>query len=206
MSKYIVVEGLEGAGKSTVMGLIKDCLQSAAIDFIETREPGGTPMAEAIRDCVKHDWQESVCAETELLLMYAARAQLVNGLIKPALQNQQWVLSDRFDWSSIAYQGGGRQIDMAKLASLQQLVLGDFQPDLVIYLDIDPTIGLQRARGRGELDRIESSGLAFFQRTREMYLHLVKTHDYAYKIDAGQPIEQVHAEVLNCVQRFIEAQ
>ena len=153
--KFIVIEGLEGAGKSSAMACVVNYLQEHQIPYIQVREPGGTPMAEAIRALVKQPWAETVTAETELLLMYASRAQLVANVIEPALTRGEWVISDRHDLSSRAYQGGGRGIDDAKLATLRQLVLGDFTPDLTLLLDIEPARGLARAQARGELDRIE---------------------------------------------------
>jgi dTMP kinase len=192
--KFIVVEGLEGAGKSTVISAISDVLHAHDIPFVLTREPGGTPMAEAIRDCVKHDWQdEQVTEQTELLLMYAARSQLVENRIKPSLAIGHWVVGDRHDWSSLAYQGGGRQVNQAHLMAIRDLTLGGFTADLTIYLDID-----------GELDRIEQSGIAFFKRARATYLNLVEQSDSALLVDASQSIEQVRATVINHVQAFVK--
>ena len=165
--KFIVVEGLEGAGKSSVIGLVKNTLIDAGISVELTREPGGTPMAEAIRECVKHDWEESVAEETELLLMYAARVQLLKNRILPALERGCWVVGDRHDLSSQAYQGGGRGVDASTMQAISEIALGGFKPDLTLYLDVEPATGLARARGRGELDRIEQAGLAFFERTKK---------------------------------------
>lgn len=162
LGQFIVVEGLEGAGKSTVIKAIQRELEAHGHELKLTREPGGTPMAEAIRDCVKHDWQDEIVTEqTELLLMYAARSQLIENTIKPALANGIWVLGDRHDWSSLAYQGGGRQVNLAHLNAIRELTLDGFTANLTIYLDINPKVGLSRAAARGELDRIEQSGLAF---------------------------------------------
>lgn len=203
--KFIVVEGLEGAGKSTVISAISDVLRVHDIPFVLTREPGGTPMAEAIRDCVKYDWQdEQVTEQTELLLMYAARSQLVENRIKPSLAIGHWVVGDRHDWSSLAYQGGGRQVNQAHLMAIRDLTLDGFTADLTIYLDIDPQVGLERARSRGELDRIEQSGIAFFERARAKYLNLVEQSDSALLVDASQSIEQVRATVINHVQAFVK--
>lgn len=205
--KFIVIEGLEGAGKSSAIAMIKNTLTAAGIDFITTREPGGTPMAEAIRECVKQDWQEPIAQSTELLLMYAARSQLVNNIIKPELASGKWVIADRHDWSSIAYQGGGREIDLADLRALKQITMGEFEPDFTIYLDIDPKIGLARAASRGALDRIELAGDAFFARCRDMYLHLVRENtSKSVLVDAEQTMTEVQADVQKVVQEFIEAQ
>ncbi len=192
---FIVVEGLEGAGKSSVIELIRSFLMAKGHDVECTREPGGTPMAEAIRECVKQTWDEVVTQETELLLMYAARSQLVENKIKPAMAKNKWVIGDRHDMSSIAYQGGGRGIDIGVLNTLRTMTLGSFEPDLVLYLDVEPSIGLARARGRGELDRIEQSGLTFFENARKTYKELVQASNKAVEIDAMQEMQAVHADV-----------
>jgi len=199
---FIVIEGLEGAGKSTVIGAVSAFLENKGHEVVCTREPGGTPMAEAIRECVKHDWEnEEVTQETELLLMYAARSQLVHNVIKPALNSGKFVIGDRHDLSSVAYQGGGRQVPTQVLAQLKQMTLGDFSPQLSLYLDIEPQLGLQRARGRGELDRIEQAGLDFFERARARYLaeiQMLQQQDphSAHIIDASQNVENVQQAVL----------
>lgn len=201
--KFIVIEGLEGAGKSSAVALVKSCIEAAGHQLVCTREPGGTPMAEAIRDCVKQQWQETVTIEAELLLMYAARVQLLENVIRPALSQGKWVLGDRHDLSSRAYQGGGRQIDDSLIENLRAISLKGFTPDLTLYLDVDPAIGLERARGRGELDRIEQSGLAFFQRTRDKYLQLAAADTSIKVIDAMQPIEQVHQQIKQTLEAFL---
>lgn len=195
-SKFIVIEGLEGAGKSTAVSYVLDWLRQHGITQLETtREPGGTPLAEKMRAIVKEVHDEPLTIQAELLLMYAARVQLVENRIKPALKNGTWVVGDRHDLSSQAYQGGGRGIDAALINQIKQAVLGDFAPDLTLYLDIDPAIGLERARQRGELDRIEQEALAFFQRTRARYLELAKQDPTIYIIDAAQSPEQVQAAI-----------
>ncbi len=198
--KFIVIEGLEGAGKSSVIEVVKQFIESRGHTCICTREPGGTPMAEAIRECVKGDWREAVAEETELMLMYAARRQLLVNVIHPALERGEWVLGDRHDMSSLAYQGGGRQIPEDKLIALSELCLQGFGPDLTLYLVVEPETGFQSARVLGELDRIESSGLAFFERTREKYLSLTNESPMAFLIDAMQPMENVHQDVLSTLE------
>ncbi|MBF7072908.1 dTMP kinase [Glaciecola sp. MH2013] len=193
---FIVIEGLEGAGKSSAISQLTSFIANKGHDVICTREPGGTPMSEAIRECVKHDWNERVTEETELLLMYAARSQLVENVIKPALESGTWVIGDRHDWSTIAYQGGGRGIQLEKLGALRSMTLGNFTPDLSIYLDVEPSIGLQRARGRGELDRIELAGLGFFERARTSYKELVATHSNAIEINAMQTMDKVQSDLI----------
>lgn len=201
--KFIVVEGLEGAGKSSVIGLIVTLLGEAGLSVEKTREPGGTPMAEAIRDCVKHDWDEAVAEETELLLMYAARVQLLTNRIKPALRAGTWVVGDRHDLSSQAYQGGGRGVSAATMRAISDIALQGFRPDLTLYLDVEPAIGLARARGRGELDRIEQAGLTFFERTRARYLSLAAADPSIIVINAMQPMEAVHADVSAAIVEYL---
>ena len=201
--KFIVIEGLEGAGKSTAHQCVVDTLKELGVnDVVFTREPGGTPLAEKLRHLIKHETEEPVTDKAELLMLYAARIQLVDNVIKPALAQGKWVVGDRHDMSSQAYQGGGRQLGAAFLTHLKQIVLGDFEPDLTLYLDIDPAVGLARARGRGELDRIEQQDLDFFHRTRARYLELVKDNPKAVMINAEQSIEQVQADIKSAVKNW----
>ena len=201
--KFIVIEGLEGAGKSTAHQCVVDTLKELGVnDVVFTREPGGTPLAEKLRHLIKHETEEPVTDKAELLMLYAARIQLVDNVIKPALAQGKWVVGDRHDMSSQAYQGGGRQLGEAFLTHLKQIVLGDFEPDLTLYLDIDPAVGLARARGRGELDRIEQQDLDFFHRTRARYLALVKGNPKAVMIHAEQSIEQVQADIKSAVKNW----
>ena len=203
--KFIVLEGLEGAGKSTAHRAVVEELQQQGItDLVFTREPGGTPLAEKLRQLIKHETEEAVSDKAELLMLYAARIQLVENLIKPALAAGKWVIGDRHDLSSQAYQGGGRQIDQHLLATLKQTVLGDFEPDLTVYLDIDPAVGLERARGRGELDRIERQSLDFFHRTRARYLQLIENNPKAVIINAEQPLEKVTADIKSAVRNWLK--
>ena len=203
--KFIVIEGLEGAGKSTAIAICQAFLKKQKIDFVNTREPGGTPLAEALRTLVKSSHDEVIAPETELLMMYAARSQLVSNVINPALTAGQWVLGDRHDLSSQAYQGGGREIATSTLRSLAGIVLKGLKPDLTIYLDIDPAVGLLRAKGRGELDRIEQEHLSFFERTRTRYLALANEDDSIKLVNAGQYIEQVHEDILMVLETFIQS-
>jgi len=201
--KFIVIEGLEGAGKSTVHQCVVDVLKELGIDdVVFTREPGGTPLAEKLRYLIKHETEEPVTDKAELLMLYAARIQLVENVIKPALAQGKWVVGDRHDMSSQAYQGGGRQLEQRLLQSLKETILGDFEPDLTLYLDIDPAVGLARARGRGELDRIEQQNLDFFHRTRARYLALVKDNPKVVIINAEQPVEQVKADIQSAVKNW----
>lgn len=200
--KFIVIEGLEGAGKSTAINYVLEFLKSKGIDqLITTREPGGTPLAEKMRAIVKEIHEEKLTVQAELLLMYAARVQLVENKIKPALFNGQWVVGDRHDLSSQAYQGGGRGIDAKLIGQIKEAVLGDFKPDLTLYLDIDPAIGLHRARQRGELDRIELEQLSFFERTRTRYLELASKDNSIFVIDASQSPSEVQADIVAVLER-----
>lgn len=190
-AKFVVIEGLEGAGKSTAVATVLSWLQANGADVVQTREPGGTPLAEQIRTMVKTVQEERIAPETELLLMYAARSQLLANVIRPALARGQWVLADRHDLSSRAYQGGGRQIASEIIDQIRAVVVKDTRPDLTLYLDIDPEIGLKRALARGELDRIEQEKFDFFKRTRQKYLEIAATDSSIVVIDASKPLEQV---------------
>ena len=201
-AKFIVIEGLEGAGKSTAVRHVEAWLRQQGITQIEkTREPGGTPLAERMRAIVKEIHDEPLTIQAELLLMYAARVQLVETRIKPALRQGIWVIGDRHDLSSLAYQGGGRGIDEQLIRQIKQPVLGDFTPDLTLYLDIDPAIGLARARARGELDRIELEQQAFFERTRARYLALAERDPRIHVIDASQN----EAQVAHAIAQVLES-
>ncbi|VTU06437.1 dTMP kinase [Actinobacillus porcinus] len=204
--KFIVLEGLEGAGKTTALNTVVAQLKALGVtDLVFTREPGGTPLAEKLRNLIKYETEEPVTDKAELLMLYAARIQLIENIIKPALAQGKWVIGDRHDLSSQAYQGGGRQLDKAFMQMLKESVLGDFEPDFTLYLDIDPALGLARARGRGELDRIEQAGLDFFYRTRARYLELVKDNPKAVIINAGQELERVTADIQSAVQKFVNS-
>lgn len=204
--KFIVLEGLEGAGKTTALNTVIAQLKALGVtDLVFTREPGGTPLAEKLRNLIKYETEEPVTDKAELLMLYAARIQLIENIIKPALAQGKWVIGDRHDLSSQAYQGGGRQLDKAFMQMLKESVLGDFEPDFTLYLDIDPALGLARARGRGELDRIEQAGLDFFNRTRARYLELVKDNPKAVIINAGQELERVTADIQSAVQKFVNS-
>ncbi|MDE8740760.1 dTMP kinase [Pectobacterium polaris] len=207
-SKFIVIEGLEGAGKTTARNIVVETLRSHGVkDVVFTREPGGTPLAEKLRELIKQGIaDEKVTDKAEVLMLYAARVQLVDNVIKPALVNGNWVIGDRHDLSSQAYQGGGRGIDQQLLRSLRDTVLGDFRPDLTLYLDLPPAIGLQRARQRGELDRIEQESLAFFDRTRSRYQELAAEDDSILTIDASQSIDAVSADIQATLQQWLQQQ
>ena len=202
--QFIVVEGIEGAGKSSAISVIEAVLEKHGIPYIKTREPGGTPLAESLRDIVKsasHD--EVLTQETELLLMYASRSQLLANRILPALEQGTWVIGDRHDLSSRAYQGGGRQFDDSIMNAIADVTLKGFIPDLTVYLDLAPELGLGRAQARGELDRIELEKIEFFERVRNKYLELATASQSTDIIDASQAMAKVHQDVARTVESFI---
>lgn len=203
--KFIVVEGIEGAGKSSAISVIEDVLKLNNIEYIKTREPGGTKLAEELREIVKSaSHEEELTQETELLLMYASRSQLLANRILPALKAGIWVIGDRHDLSSRAYQGGGRNFDDNVMNAIADVTLKGFKPDLTVYLDLDPELGLSRAQARGALDRIELEKLEFFERVRNKYLALSKASDSTDIVDASQSMQDVHTAVKGCVSTFID--
>ncbi|ROV61051.1 dTMP kinase [Vibrio ponticus] len=205
-AKFIVVEGLEGAGKSTAINAVLEVLKRSGIESIKhTREPGGTALAEKLRELVKQEHEGEVLQDmTELLLMYASRVQLVENVIKPALASGTWVVGDRHDMSSQAYQGGGRQIPHQTMQALRETTLGEFKPDFTLYLDLDPRVGLERARGRGELDRIEKMDMSFFDRTRARYLEIANSDASIVVINAEQAMDKVAADIQAALQQWLE--
>lgn len=206
-AKYIVIEGIEGAGKTTAIEWVKHCLQQQGVEqVVTTREPGGTAIAEQIRQIVKTpEQQETLSPISELLLIYASRLQVVNNVVKPALAAGQWVISDRHDLSTRAYQGGGRQIDMQVIEQLHQISLNGFTPDFTLYLDIDPKLGLQRARSRGQLDRFEQEEFAFFQRIRDTFVRLAAANPNTVTIDASQSLDEVKQAIQHALQSIFVA-
>ncbi|MDF1629564.1 MAG: dTMP kinase [Alcanivoracaceae bacterium] len=200
--RFITFEGGEGAGKSSNVQLVARFLREHGAEVVVTREPGGTPLAEDIRNLLLAPRDEIMQADTELLLMFAARAQHVGALIEPALQRGAWVLSDRFVDASYAYQGGGRGLSMERIAALEKLVLGDLQPDLTLLFDVPVETGLARAGRRGDLDRIEQEDMAFFQRIRDTYLQRAEAEPQRFQVlDAAAPLQQVQEQLLNTLTR-----
>lgn len=193
--RLITVEGGEGAGKSTVMAAIRALIEAQGIEVVQTREPGGTPAGEAIRALLL-DPAQGIVASTELLLMFATRAQLVETVMRPALARGAWVLSDRFTDASFAYQGGGRGIDAAAIAELERRFVG-CKPDLTFLLDVDVRRGHERVATRGGVrDRIEREHEDFFERVRGAYLQRARAEPARFRvIDAGAPQQEVAAAV-----------
>jgi len=194
--KFITVEGIEGVGKTTNIDFIHQQLQAAGRDVVLTREPGGTPLAEAIRTLLLDPAYTGMDSTCELQLMFAARAEHLKKVVWPALEQGQWVLCDRFTDATYAYQGGGRGIDSTVIARLEELVQGDFRPDLTLLLDVPVEIGLARAGKRGALDRFEQEKVAFFERVRATYLEMAARSPQRYRvIDASQPLDVVQQQL-----------
>ena len=206
LGKFITFEGIEGAGKSTQISRLKQYLEDRNIDSLMTREPGGTDVSEVIREVLLDKTLPAMHSDTELLLMFAARAEHLQKKILPALKQRQWVLCDRFTDASYAYQGYGRGIDLQHLAILEQWVQGDMRPDHVLIFDLPVETGLARAGKRGDSDRFEQEDVAFFTRVREGYLERAETCPNAYHvIDASQPEDLVWRAVEKIVAGWIDA-
>lgn len=204
--QFITLEGCEGVGKSTNLQFIEQCLRERGIDVVVTREPGGTPLAEEIRELVLAKRNEKVNALAELLLIFAARAQHLQEIIVPNLQAGRWVLCDRFTDATYAYQGRGRGLNKGEVEQLEQLVQGELRPNLTILLDIDIEQGLQRADERGELDRFESEPREFFQTVRDAYLTRARQEPDRFMIvDAAPPLVEVQAAIKQALEKFVSA-
>lgn len=199
---FITIEGIEGVGKSTAVNFIKEYFLKQQIPFIVTREPGGTGIAEQIRKILLTPTEEIMLPETELLLMFASRAQHIATVIMPALAAGQCVICDRFDDASFAYQGGGRGIDLAYIQSLDDWLVKR-PPDMTILLDASPALGLMRAKHRGPHDRIEQEKTIFFDRVRAVYLERAKQDAKRFNIiDASQSIEMVQQEIKAILDQY----
>lgn len=202
--KFLTLEGTEGVGKSTNLTYIAEWLSSRGVEVVVTREPGGTPLAEEIRNILLAKRAEAVDETAELLLVFAARAQHLAKTIRPALARGAWVLSDRFTDATFAYQGGGRRLNKDVIGQLENLVQGDLRPDLTLILDIDVKLGLSRASQRGELDRFESETLDFFERVRTAYRERAGNNPGRYAIvDAGQTLEKVQMDIHQILQGLL---
>lgn len=194
--RFIVLEGIEGSGKSTQLPALAQWLNSRGFDVVQTREPGGTELGERVRSLLLDHRKAGMHSDTELLLMFAARAEHCRCVIEPALDACNWVLADRFTDATYAYQGGGRGIDPARIAALENWVQGDLRPDLVLMLDLPVAAGLSRIAGRGAPDRFESEKLGFFERVRSVYLERIRHEPLRYvRIDAADTVDQVQASL-----------
>lgn len=201
--RLITVEGSEGAGKTTALTCIQEKLSQWGVDFICTREPGGERNSEKIREILLYS--DHLHAKTELLLMFAARNEHIENVIKPALEKGQWVLSDRYVDASYAYQGGGRKLGYDVVKWLDDYIVGDIQPDLTLLMDIDPAIGLERIKSRNHVDRIEQEGMEFFMRIAQAYKDKARLQPDRYAIiDASQPINRVHSAINEVLQQYIK--
>ncbi len=202
--KFITVEGGEGAGKSTNLELIKELLEAAGHPVLFTREPGGTPLGEEIRALLLGHRHDGMAPETELLLMFGARAEHLNRKIIPALNAGTWVLCDRFTDATYAYQGGGRGIATERIQSLEQWVQHDLRPDLTLLLDLPVEVGLERVGRRSAPDRFESEARHFFQSVRACYLDIAKKEPERVKvIDASVPLPKVQSQIETVVGAFL---
>lgn len=202
--RFITLEGGEGVGKTTNIAFIQSLLEGHNISVLLTREPGGTALAEAIRQLLLDKEQESIAEQAELLMMFAARAQHIKHVIKPALAAGTWVLCDRFTDATYAYQGGGRGMDSAVVGWLEHFVQGNLRPDLTLLLDAPVQIGMHRAGQRGNLDRFESEQVTFFEHVRQAYLDIAQQQAERVKvIDASQSLANVQASIRTVIMEFM---
>jgi dTMP kinase len=202
--KFLTLEGVEGVGKTTNLNFIANYLEKAGKAIITTREPGGTAIAEEVRGLLLNHHDESLCDESELLLMFAARAQHLKEVIKPALAAGKWVVCDRFTDATYAYQGGGRHFKMMDIAWIEQFVQKGLTPDKTVLLDLSVEVGLQRAASRSEPDRFESEKQAFFEDVRRVYLDRAEAEpDRFCVVDASQSIEQVQQSIVKHLDELL---
>ena len=207
MGFFLTIEGGEGAGKTTAKDTVLQWLSDRGQSYVHTREPGGTPLAESLRELVLAHHEEQVADITELLMVFAARSQNLTACIEPALAAGHVVVCDRFTDATYAYQGGGRGLSMEKIAVLEQLVQGARRPNMTLLLDVEPDVGMARMRGRaqqqgGEPDRIEQEAMAFFHRVRSVYLaRAAQFPDQYVIIDANGSIESVKQQIMNALQQ-----
>lgn len=204
--RFITIEGGEGGGKSTNLAHVRARLETAGIELVETREPGGTELGEKLRSLLLEPGEAPIGEDAELLLMFAARAQHIRQMIEPALAAGYWVLCDRFTDASFAYQGGGRGIAEERIAALAEWVQQGLQPDLTLLLDLPVEQGMARAGKRGALDRFEQEEMAFFERVRAAYLGLAEAHPDRFRvIDASPELSAVQAQIDRVLDVLLEA-
>lgn len=200
--RFITLEGGEGVGKSTNLALVVELVEAAGHQVVTTREPGGTPLAEEIRDLFLGVREEVVGGLTELLLIFAARAQHLEAVIRPALAAGSWVVCDRFTDATYAYQGGGRGLSIDQIEVLEQLVQGDLRPDLTLYLDVPVAVGQARIENR-EHDRVEREELAFFEAVRAAYLALAARESRIQVVDASVDLDQVQMSIRKLMFEYL---
>lgn len=204
LGRFITVEGTEGVGKSTNIAYLCSLLERQGIEVVLTREPGGTPLAEELRELLLSPREEKVSQDTELLLMFAARAQHIENVIRPALERGVWVISDRFTDATFAYQGGGRGVDQAHIAILEKLVQHGLHPDLTLLLDLPVEIGLKRASERSAPDRFEQEKIVFFEKVRAAYLSRAGAEPERFAvIDAALSIAEVQSQIDTALSGFL---
>lgn len=206
-NRFITLEGGEGAGKSTCLALIRNYFAEQGLPLLVTREPGGTPLAEEIRALLLQKREEPVAADAELLLVFAARAQHLAQVIRPALLRGDWVLCDRFTDATYAYQGGGRGLSMQRIAELEAMVQGDLRPGLTLLLDLPVAQGMARAEGRAEKDRFESEQHEFFEKVRAVYRARAAAEPARFRIvDASRSLAEVEAAARQVLDAWLERQ
>ncbi len=202
--KFITLEGVEGVGKTTNLTFIQKYLQQHNISVVVTREPGGTPLAEKLRQLLLANDSETISEHAELLMIFAARAQHIKHVIEPALAKGQWVLCDRFTDATFAYQGGGRNMCISTIEWLEKMVQGHLKPDLTVLLDAPVEIGMQRAKARATFDRFESEKIIFFEQVRRAYLLQADLHPNRIKlIKANQPLVDVQCGLIEIISAFL---
>ena len=203
--KFLTIEGTEGVGKTTNIEFIKQWLGANQISFVNTREPGGTPLAEEIREVLLSNRDEKVCSKAELLMMFAGRAQHIDQVIEPQLAQGNWVLCDRFTDATYAYQGAGREMGNQLIAELETMVQGTMRPDLTLILDVPVELGLERAGKRSQPDRFELEKTDFFNRVRQAYLSMAQQNPQRYKIiDASQSLDTVQQQIADTLNNFLQ--
>ena len=203
--RFITIEGTEGVSKTTNIEYIKQWLDDQAISYVSTREPGGTPLAEEVRQLLLANREEKVCSKAELLMMFAGRAQHIDQVIEPQLAKGNWVLCDRFTDATYAYQGAGREMGDELIKSLETMVQGAMRPDLTLVLDVPVELGLERAGKRSEPDRFEREKTDFFNRVRQAYLSMATNNPQRYKIiDASQNLEHVQLQIQATLTSFLQ--
>ncbi len=202
--RFITIEGTEGVGKSTNIEFMEAFLKERGINLCLTREPGGTPLAEEIRELLLAPREETMCDDAEILLVFAARAQHINQVIRPKLENGQWVLSDRFTDATFAYQGAGRGICWDRIQQLEAYVQGELRPNLTLLLDMPVELGMERAKLRSAPDRFEQEKQAFFEKVRQGYHHRMRAEpDRFALIDASQSLSNVQEQIAAALEKHL---